>query len=227
MSVYSGTVTGPRHKRDGKNNQDSLSYLEENDYIVIAVADGAGSLERSEIGSQLAASTVVNEVMDFLQDGVDFEESISMGIEKTREVLLSRDDAKMIGCTLAVAVLSKQGGWGAGIVGDAFAVISTHPDTHKFIQPESNEEFANVTKLLTSKDYAPLITSGTEQVVTIAVSSDGLENTSTKDGVASDKFWSPIIRKVVNDNMDIQAFLYYMNDKELIYDDTTLVIAKP
>ena len=225
MAVLSGTVIGPYHVRAGTENQDAFWALEEDNFTVIAVADGAGSLINSATGAQLASATAVNETMDALQGGSGFEESVSLGIERARQLLLSRDDASTLGCTLAVAVLSKQGGWAAGVVGDAFVLVSEHADQHTIIQPTNLEEFANVTKLLTSHDHSPLVTSGDNEIVAIAASSDGLTNTSLIDGEASGKFWNPIISRVLKDDMDLQAFLYYMNDNEKIYDDTTLVIA--
>lgn len=225
MAVSAGTIIGPYHVRQGIENQDAYWFLEEGNFTVIAVADGAGSLPKSAIGAQLASATAVNETMDALQGGVNFHQAVSLGIERARGVLLSREDVSEIGCTLAVAAMSIKGGWGAGVVGDAFALISKSIDEHSIIQPKSSAEFANVTKLLTSRDYDPLIESGTDEIVAIVASSDGLTNTSMVDGKASQKFWSPIINRAINDNMDVQAFLYYMNDNERIYDDTTLVIA--
>ena len=225
MAVSAGTIIGPYHVRQGVENQDAYYFLEEGEFTVIAVADGAGSLPKSAIGAQLASATAVNETIDALQDGRSFQQAIALGIEKARVLLLSREDSHQIGCTLAVAAMSNTGGWGAGVVGDAFALISTNIDEHSVIQPKSSAEFANVTKLLTSRDYDPLIESGTEEIVAIVASSDGLTNTSMVNGKASQKFWSPIIARAIDDNMDVQAFLYYMNDNERIYDDTTLVIA--
>lgn len=225
MSVTAGTITGPYHKRNETENQDSFWFLEEGDFIVIAVADGAGSLLKSEIGAQLAASTAVNETMDALQVGRSFEEAVKIGVKEAREVLLTRDDVKEIGCTLAVGAMSLKGGWGAGVVGDAFVVVSLKTDDHKLVQPTSSAEFANVTKLLTSNDHDPLVVSGEELVEAISASSDGLLGSSTVGGEASPKFWNPLISRALDNNMDIQSFLYFMEEQERIDDDTTLVIA--
>lgn len=225
MGVSAGTVVGPYHLRQGVENQDAYWFLEEGGYTVVAVADGAGSLPKSEIGAQLAAVTAVNETIDCLQDGASFEQAIGSGIDGARAVLLARSDVEEIGCTLAVAAMSVNGGWGAGVVGDAFSIISLEVDNHRLVQPDNDAEFANFTKLLTSRDPDPFIVAGSESVVAVAVSSDGLTNVSMIDGEPSGKFWSPIVSRALKDNMDIQSFLYYMDDNEKIYDDTTLVIA--
>lgn len=225
MTVFAGTITGPTHVRQGTENQDAYWFLEEKGFTVIAVADGAGSLPRSALGAQLASSTAVNETMDALLDGRSFHSAIELGIESARNTLLSRQDAHEIGCTIAVAAMSNKGGWGAGVVGDAFALISTDVDNHAILQPTSDAEFANFTKLLTSRDHSPVYDSGDELLKAISVSSDGLTNTSVIEGEASPRFWSPIITRALNEDMNVQSFLYYMNDNEKIYDDTTLVIA--
>lgn len=221
ITVNAGTIVGPHHLKRGEENQDSVSYLTENGYGVIAVADGAGSLSLSHIGAHIASSTSVNEAMDALNSGCSPQESVQKGIEIAREALLSRDDYKLLGCTLALAVITDDG-WSVGVVGDAFAVVSYDIDNHELIQPEDVSEFANITKLLTSNDYSPLYVNGEDVLVSLAVSSDGLEETSLKDKSPSPGFWNPVVSRVIDGNMDIQAFLYHMNDNEKIYDDTTI-----
>lgn len=225
MTITAGSIAGPRHKANETGNQDSFWFLEEDDFIVIAVADGAGSLKKSEIGAQLAAATAVNEAMDALQDGRSFDQSMEIGISRARDTLLARDDVHEIGCTLALSAMSRTGGWGAGVVGDAFTVVSFEEGLHKLVQPASSAEFANITKLLTSNNHSPLVESGDETVLAISVSSDGLWGSSTIDGQASSKFWTPIINRALDGNMNIQAFLHFMEEQDRIDDDSTLVIA--
>lgn len=224
ITVNAGTIVGPHHLKRGEENQDAFVYLTENGYGVIAVADGAGSLPLSHIGAHIASSTAANEAMDALNSHCSAEEAVQKGIELAREALLNRDDVDKIGCTLAVGVITDEG-WATGVVGDAFAVVSYDVDSHDLVQPEAISEYANVTKLLTSKDYNPLYVSGDEEIIALTVSSDGLEDTSLKDNFPSAGFWNPVISRALEGKMDVQAFLYYMNDNEKIYDDTTLVIA--
>lgn len=221
ITVSAGTLVGPHHLKRGEKNQDAVAFLTENGYGVVAVADGAGSLSLSDIGAHIASSTSVNEAMDALNSGCSPEESVQKGIEIARDALLNRDDFKLLGCTLALAVITDEG-WATGVVGDAFTVVSYDTDNHELVRPESTSEFTNVTKLLTSNDYDPLYKSGDDRVVALSVSSDGLDDTSIKDNFPSAGFWNPVVSRSLDGNMDIQAFLYHMNDKELIYDDTTL-----
>lgn len=224
ITVNAGTLVGPHHLKRGEKNQDAFAFLTENGYGVVAVADGAGSLSLSDIGAHIASSTSVNEAMDALNAGCSPEESVQKGIETARDALLNRDDFKLLGCTLALAVITDDG-WATGVVGDAFTVVSYDTDNHELVRPESVSEFANITKLLTSNDYNPIYKSGDEEVVALSVSSDGLDQTSIKDDFPSAGFWNPIITRSIDGSMDVQKFLYFMNDSEKIYDDTTLAVA--
>ena len=222
--VSGGTVTGPHHEHRGEDNQDAFAVLQENGFTVIAAADGAGSLALSGIGASIAASTAVNEAMDCLTAGCGAPEAVENAITCAREALRSRPDVDQLGCTLAVAVLTGSD-WATGVVGDAFTVVSHDATTHEFIAPERESEYANITKLLTSKSITPRYASGQGNPVAVAVASDGLLSTSVKGGEASEGFWNPLIARATNGVMDAQAFLYYMRANEKLDDDATLVIA--
>lgn len=224
VSINFGTINGPYH--DGEeDNQDAYYFLQENGYSVIAVADGAGSLKNSKVGANIAVTTAVNEIMDSLSCGDIMEGAVRKGVESAREALLQRDDYKDLGCTLAVAALADDE-YSIGIVGDAFAVVSLSDKDHIFYQPESDAEYANVTELLTSKKYTPLYYSSSDDIpAAITVSSDGLLNSTISKNEPTSGFWNPVISRCLDDSMDIQSFLYYMQDNEKIVDDTTLVVA--
>lgn len=227
VTVNAGTVTGPHNKVNNKNNQDAYASLQENGHTVIAVADGAGSLRLSDIGASIAASTSVAETMDALNDGIDTMGAVQKGLEAARHALLDRDDHEEIGCTIALAAISGDT-WAVAVVGDAFAVVSYANNHHTLIRPDKIGEFANLTTLLTSRNnnYQPLYYSGDEPIVAISLSSDGLENVSITENAPSPGFWNPVVKRALEDDgMDVQAFLDYMDDKEKVVDDTTLVIA--
>lgn len=228
MIVSAGTITGPMHKRNNEVNQDSYSYVQESGYTVIAAADGAGSLgENSAVGASLASSVSVEKTLEALLEGDDIEEALQKGIEEARDTLIEREDWDTLGCTLSVAVDTPDDGWGVALVGDAFAVISVEEENHVLIHREPDSEYANITKLLTSKNYDPLYVSGLDKIFAMSVASDGLTNLSINiaDNEASTSFWDPIIQRASNDQMNVNAFLEFLERKEKLYDDTTLVIA--
>lgn len=222
--VTAGTIAGPHHEKNNDPNQDAYHIIEEENYVIIAVADGAGSLKKSDIGASIAVVTAAEETLDSLISNLSIDEAIESGINKARETLLAREDRKEIGCTLSIAVLGKNN-WGTGIVGDSFSIVSLADDHHLFLQPQKTSEFANITELLTSKTINPLIEVGEEKIQSISVSTDGLQELSIEGQYPTAGFWNPIIKKTCQQNFDIQAFLYYMNDNNKLVDDTTLVIA--
>jgi len=222
--VAGATIQGPDYRGLKNINQDSLYSISENGITVIAVSDGAGSLRNSHIGAQISAQMSAEETLDSILDGNSLEESVRIGVERTRDVLLSRDDASTIGCTLAIAVICDQG-WAAGVVGDAFAVISHDETRHEMIQPVQKSEFANITKLLTSNSYDPIYVSGTDVPLGVSVASDGLTPSAIESGKALPGFWSPLIDRVSSEKIDISSFLTFIKNQGKVSDDTTLIIA--
>lgn len=226
ITINAGTVTGPHHKKHNEGNQDAYAYMQENGYSVFSVCDGLGSYKNSEIGASIASATSVEEALDSLISGHTIEDALEEGIKNARETIINRDDWKELGCTLSLGIITEHG-WGVGIVGDAFAIVSLDQNFHTFIQPDSQTEFANTTKVLTSNDYDPLIVFGNETITALSLSSDGLMPTSIdmKEKKASDGFWTPVITRAMNQEMDVQKFLEYMEISEKLVDDTTLLIA--
>lgn len=224
ITVNAGTIVGPHHKKRGEDNQDAFYHLTENGNTVISAADGAGSLKLSHIGATIASSTAVNETIDALNSGCSPDEAVRKGIELAREALLARDDVSEIGCTIALAAITDDG-WAIGVVGDAFAIVSRATDNHELVRPEPVSEYANITKLLTSDNYNPLYIEGNDELVAVTVSSDGLDYTSLKGTEPSAGFWNPVIERTLQGNMDVQSFLYHIEDNDKIVDDTTIVIA--
>lgn len=222
-NISAGSIKGP-HRTQTDENQDYFYHITENGVTVIAVAAGSGSLSMSHIGAQLAATTAAGETIDSVFDGNSLEDSIRTGVAKARDVLLERDDHNLTGCTLAVAVISDHG-WAAGVVGDAFAVVSFADDTHELIHPDCESESVSIEELLTSANCLPVYRSGTDSVLAVSAASDGLIPVSLSDGKPVQGFWTPIVNRTTEDDLDVRSFLEHMNANEKISDDTTLVIA--
>lgn len=224
FNVISGTISGP-YKDADRQNQDACDFLQESDFTVIAVADGAGSLKNSHVGSRLAASASVDEAMSALGEGVSVEEALHRGVNMARSCLHSREDKDEIGCTLVVGIIcEKNDHWGLGLVGDSFAVVSEE-GKHRLVERESDSEFINHTKLLTSANHDPYYVLGEGRIDAMVVATDGLHHASVRQSKAVESFWTPLLSMSSQGSMDLDEFLAYMNDKEKIDDDTTVVIA--
>lgn len=61
------------HKGSPRDDHYRVMFNEENEWYIMAVADGAGSAKYSRRGSTIACNTVVNYCNDFLKNPVEFE----------------------------------------------------------------------------------------------------------------------------------------------------------
>ncbi len=53
FELAGGSVQGKEHRRIGRNNQDAWVSVETDGYLLVALADGCGSSQNSEVGAQL------------------------------------------------------------------------------------------------------------------------------------------------------------------------------
>ena len=81
--IYSASVAGPSHKQANIPCQDSCAIVRTGKYMILAVADGVGSMKYSDQGSKLAANVSIQycshklcddmsetEILDLLKDSV-------------------------------------------------------------------------------------------------------------------------------------------------------------
>lgn len=78
--IVAASKRGRSHANEGKPRDDhfKLYHNSENDWYVIAVADGAGSAKYSREGSRIACETAVNHCINELNDSSVFEENIKL-----------------------------------------------------------------------------------------------------------------------------------------------------
>lgn len=215
-------IPGPHHEALGQESQDFAAWapLSKIEGVVLAVADGAGSHEHSREGARLASLAAVYA----LRDQEFFDEAILEGaLHAAHEVIQEQSLVKSMGCTLALAVLLPTS-WVAGVVGDAFVVVHRTAEDHHLVQAPAQGEFVNITDLLSNKVISPFTTSGAEAVLGASVSSDGLLQTSVSAQGATSGFWTPLVTRAMKDSLDLEAFLGYMASRDLITDDTTLLM---
>lgn len=222
-----GTIIGPLHVRNNTPNQDRYGIGEEGDQRVLVVADGAGSLPKSDEGAEIA----VNAVLGIWQESVlaeDFENTVEHletvwhdCIDAAIEAIKDQDDYKNYGSTLAVAMFSDDC-WVAGTIGDSFVVVKKSDEEWIYISSAKNE-FANYTELLTSSNPHRNIQLGTEGALAFAVASDGLEHSTIVQGQPHTRFWRGFLR----DGSPVRAedILTRMSELGRIDDDTTLALA--
>lgn len=224
--IAQGTMTGPIHVKNRQQNQDAYKSFSNDTYTVLVAADGAGSLKKSALGSQLACETIVENISENFEknSSENFMNLVYDAIAAAREALLSHEDADEMGCTVAVALFTDIE-WAVGVSGDAFAVVSQSETDHSFFSSPRKSEYANITNLLTSNDWLPVMAHGKGSPIAISVATDGMTFASIKDGEPTSGFWGNIVKKCRNNSLNIDELFKYMYKNDKIVDDTTLVMA--
>ena len=129
-----------------------------------------------------------------------------------------------MGTTLTLAVLSSEG-WAVASVGDSFAVGCRRPGEFFLLQQEQASEFANITSLLTSREWKPEVYSGTEELESLTVATDGLEHASIRGSEPHPGFWSALHRECGSESFVLADLLAHMDARGLLLDDATLATA--
>lgn len=224
-----GTIISPGHIKKGMPNQDYSSYFHDIEKTIMIVADGAGSLKNSEKGSQYIVEYAMGRIMDEDLSFVDNQETLCLYLQEIFEDFkrqMSNLDKKEYGDATLAVFLAKEDFWAAGTIGDAFCIVKDSDNLE--IVTSDNNEYANVTSFLRSENAVVNSISGkTENIEYVAVSSDGLAHSSIENstGKPSRNFWEGFYRTVSNseDENVIPRFFEWMNSKNMIDDDTTIV----
>ena len=226
IKVYSATMAGPHHQLKGSANQDFSDHrMVDDNKLILALADGAGSLELSHRGARLAVATALDTAEGLVGIGVEIREAIYNSLASARDALLSHEDSQKMGCTLTLALIDGEE-WAVGSVGDSFALLFPRESDPLYVSEEPAGEFANITTLLTSSTFEPLILEGTTQLEAIVLSSDGLQSIAIEGAnMPHMGFWRPLIDRAALSNLDLEAFLSFLSSKEQISDDTTIILA--
>lgn len=219
LMVRGGTVAAGEGE-----NRNYYSFLQENGYTAIAVSDPG---ENSAIGSSISAATSVEEALDALISGLSIDESLRRAFNITRDILLNRDDVDKLGCSLSLALITPNG-WGVGIVGNAFAVVSMDTGTHSLICAEESSGVR--TARLTDAQFTPFFDVQEVQPLAVSVGTRGLMKIATpKDEENNhrlhEEFWNSVIEKSYEDDLNVDNLLEHMKNEGRLSQDTSLIIA--
>lgn len=189
MKSYCGSVPGPLLEKLGKNNQDAYLSMNMNteqygSILIVAVADGAGSLKHSREGAEFCVKffvkTMIQKIIDFggVDDPYESRDSGIVGLLPelvagsflvVRDKLMEIEDYLEYGCTLAVGVYVDDC-WCVGVVGDASAVV---------LFPFSSITSVEGKVLKIGESYGDSVPTILENVGGEVVSSDGSVRLST------------------------------------------------
>jgi serine/threonine protein phosphatase PrpC len=98
MIVVDVVSTGHSHKRDGLGCDDRVYYLnDDNNFLVFAVCDGAGSAKFGDIGAEIASESFCKWIFEN-KDKYDIKDLIELGLLHARKSL--QDYANKNGCAI-------------------------------------------------------------------------------------------------------------------------------
>ena len=175
--------------------------------LVIAVADGAGSAKRSELGSAEAVKAVIAfaQSVVFPQLGVGWMRFLLNAFEQARlalETLALEEsvDLRDLACTLWVVVVTDEL-VAVARLGDGFAVAQLEDGSFFSLIGQQKGEYANETVFLTvtdAIDRVEIMVYHVSSIKSVIVSTDGLVRLAMqmKDWTPFNKFFQPLIESV-------------------------------
>lgn len=221
FKAFSGTVRGPYHRKNDLPNQDAVAWTDRGDFIVAAVADGAGSLKHSGRGALAAVDSAVSAVLEASTD-VDFEDLPELAVAAAQIAQKSFEGYKEYGSTITVVVMTSDGYWASGAVGDSFGVVHSEEGEHRLITGTPIGDYANITELLTSDEIHPIYEHGAG-ADGFSLSSDGLEHVAIQGKQAHPGFWNGLVTKAEDGTLNVDRFLAWLESLDKLTDDTTLL----
>ena len=206
--VAAASTCGVSHERKGQPCQDAHAYeILPDGTLIAAVADGAGSAARSEIGSALAVKTALATLRHRPQAAwpsasqePEWRALLQGVLEAARQALF--DQATELGIpprelasTLIVAVVTSDGA-AAAQIGDGAAVArQTDGSLLGLTQPQAGE-YINETTFLISPEAVPTAQYRVHpgKATHLAVFSDGLQMLALKmpEGLPHEPFFRPL-----------------------------------
>ena len=158
--VVGASVQGLSHLRSGKPCQDDHRWLVSSDVAIVAVADGAGSAEMSEIGSEVAVDHAVTATNEWLAargnlDPSALKSAVQYGIGVARAAVLAEAGGREVApgglATTLLLLVATPTAIAAAQVGDGAIVVEN--DEHRLfaLTTPRGGEFVNETDFITRR----------------------------------------------------------------------------
>jgi len=241
------SVIGSSHIRIGKPCQDSHAIQAlENGCLIGIVADGLGSAERSEVGSNLAVQNAMAMLVAGLTVGIpecdnDWQSLLTKAFTEARGALEAEAshlqcELRELGTTLICFVVAN-GEIAIGQIGDGAIVAQFTDDTLVTLSSPQRGEFANETVPLTMEKALERVRYHVRpaQIKNLAAFSDGLQNLALINTTYEpfEPFFSPLFEFLSgnSDRAQMEEKLGVFLGSEKICgrtdDDKTLLLAAP
>ena len=235
------SVTGEMHQRRGLGCDDAYSYGVAGDFLVAAVADGAGSVSgTSAWGSYAACQSVLENAMEpaFIRD---FRAGSEQQVQSQMRWLFDRSldrvrgqadamalDASLLSTTLCVAFADRRRAL-FGQIGDGVIAAETEGRIETLLI-ESKNEYANSTWFIQSdRGFEESFRTATRDGLTaLALSTDGMAYKITN--IATGEAYEPFFQgswKHVREGADAAQFAALLRgiEDDQTGDDKTMVLA--
>jgi hypothetical protein len=212
----------------------------ENGFLIIAVADGAGSAKRSEEGARCVVGTSALYLTDRLKEtqpatAEDCEELLENAVVHSRtelEKLAPGEKFNDVATTLLLTIVTDR--WLSTIqVGDGAVVCRSVAGSLRVLSELGQSEYINETTFLTSSDYRARlhrVTLPSTDIEGLAMFTDGIELLAVRyaDNTAHEPFFASMFEFAKNPNStkaELEEFLRSDRVCERTDDDKTLVLA--
>jgi hypothetical protein len=239
--VLGASVTGTAHRAKNRPCQDAFfwrTFGTEDEWLALAVADGAGSATHSDVAAQWVCRELVQRVEICPFDQLATDTGILMLFTEVRHALYAhaeylRVNPRELASTALLAIVGPEEAIFAQI-GDGAIVIGHGEDYQVVFWPEPGE-YVNTTDFLTDEALATLIRFRRVQATIreLAVLTDGLQRLALDlaSRTAYAGFFRPIFRRLqtMADSESLtdsfRAFLDSDRVNQRTDDDKTLVVA--
>lgn len=250
--VAAASVRGPSHERAGASCQDAHRWaLADDGFLVVAVADGAGSAAMSETGAATAVAAAAEEACRQLKAGAPAAKvedgewrrlllaSLSAAKEKVEQEAAARSLPASALATTIILVVARNDLLAAVQIGDGSVVAAGADGLFFSVLRPTAAEYLNETVFLTSPDALasaqPVVWRG--PLSNLAVMSDGLQMVALRmpAGDPHPGFFTPLFQYLRRQNQtgatagkdELEGFLSSPRLRERTDDDVTLVLAAP
>ncbi len=230
LVAYSASVAGTSHVRRGIGRQDQACHRAEKDFLIAAVADGAGSARESAFGALVATRRVTSAATwRLLQagaapDAYELSDILRVAVLDAKASLeqVARESGEGLGtyaCTLLLTIQT----WdlvGAAQIGDGGIVVSNGEGGFDSFTMPQRGEYANQTTFLTSSSGLEQMEVRVEEAQPnyLAMFSDGIQNLVVEH--ATQKPFQPFFRNIFH-------WLENQTDREGVEGELTNLLCSP
>lgn len=240
-TVLAECATGTSHRARNTPCQDACrigALGPTGDWLIVVVADGAGSAKHSEVGAKLACDELNRRIESLERDSIFTRDGMIALFADVRSALVLEAErnevsARELACTLLFALVGPDSGVFAQI-GDGAIVVRQTDDYRTVFWPEPSE-YANVTDFLTDERFADCMRfeTITGPIHELAAFTDGLQRLALDFTIRAPlpAFFRPLFNELRNSTETgalVEPFRNFLDSSrinERTDDDKTLVLA--